>query len=90
MHPLAAITPTTVGDVTRTGLLHLLASAGGLVLRVSRGPESLHRLLSLVVILRGLEIPVAALQTANVMSGAVICGRVHSSFQEQETQVNRV
>lgn len=71
VHPRAGVTMATVGELRRTGVLQLLPAAGGLDLRLSRGAESLQKVLSVVVVLRGLEVPVAALQTANLLAGAV-------------------
>lgn len=71
VHPRAGVTMATAAELRRTGVLRLLSVAGGLDVRLSRGAESLQKALSVVVVLRGLEVPVAALQTANVLSGAV-------------------
>jgi len=70
VHAGAGVTAATAGELRTAGSIRLLPASGSLEVQVERGPEALRQQVSLVLVLRGREVPVAALEMANLVGGA--------------------
>lgn len=70
VHPAGAIAVSNAGDLRRSGSITLPAAAGRLDLRLSRGPLTSTRQISLVLLLNGVAVPVAAAEMSNLLAGS--------------------